>query len=84
MNNYQRTGVLIVRIVAAGIFLFSFLSLVEDSISLAMPPRPSPIPGLAASFPVYRLFYEGIKAAFGLLLWLYAIPIGRLLGKGLD
>ena len=86
MNSFQKAGVLVVRIVAALLILVGSLWLIGDLILLALPQRTFSARGtiLVSEIPVARLVSESVTCGLGLFLWLFSIPLGRLLGKRLD
>ncbi len=80
MNPYQKSAVLVIKLAAAYLALTSFvviaIDLLERTSSTRLPP---PVSYSAA--PLYR---NAIWVVLGLFLWLFAKPLGRWLGKGLD
>ena len=86
MNNFQKAGTLFVRIVGGSMVLWCFILLLLDLVDMAIP-RQATTPRLGTitfEVPIYKLINEAVTAGVGLALWLFAIPIGRLLGKRLD
>ena len=78
MNAYQKAAVLAVRIAAAFIFVTAFFEIAIDALNHVLSPRP------AAAVFMAPLISDGVRAILGLFLWLFAMPLGRFLGKGLD
>ena len=88
MNNYQKAGALVIRIIGGYMFLVCFIGLLLDMVDLAIPrQRQGSFPGGVTrvfEIPITLLVNEAVIAGVGLLLWLFAVPLGRLLGKRLD
>ena len=77
MNPYQKSAMLVIRLFAAYFVATCFLKLAID----AMDKTNQTPPWSFSAFPFIR---DTMWAIFGLFLWLYAKPLGRFLGKGLD
>ncbi len=82
MNNYQKIAVLVVRIFAGLLIAIGFLWLVIEFLNMAM--LQSMSAGALQRLGFQQLVNDAAIITFGLFLWLFANPLGRLLGKGLD
>jgi hypothetical protein len=81
MNNFQKAGVFVIRVVAAFLVLMGTMELARGAWELAYP-RQMP-PGFGGLPVAGILISNAIKAGVGLFLWLFALPLGRLFGKDL-
>jgi len=79
MNPYQKSAVLVLRLAAAYFVVSGFLAAMVAMSGKMTPQRP-----LVVDMNAEILVRNGAWVIFGLFLWLFAKPLGRFFGKGLD
>jgi hypothetical protein len=79
MNPYQKSATLVIRFCAAYTVATGFVMIGLGVLDRIVPQTPAPI-----AFSIMPFIRNGVWVIIGLFLWLYAKPLGRCLGKGLD
>jgi hypothetical protein len=79
MYPYQKCTVLVIRLCSAYTVASGFVMIGINVLDRFVPQPPAPI-----AVSVMPLFRNGAWVVFGLFLWLFAKPLGRFFGKGLD